>query len=83
MIKKPIILFVFIILGLSGAVYFMTPYLLDHTRIGLEFKGGYEILYTAESADPEKPVDKETLIQTADILGKRANTLGVDEPEIT
>ena len=83
MIKKPTILFVFIILGLSGAVFYMTPYLLDHTRIGLEFKGGYEILYTAESTEPEKPVDREALLQTADILGKRANTLGVDEPEIT
>ena len=83
MIKKPIILFVFLILGLSGAVSYMTPYLLEHTRIGLEFTGGYEILYTAESIDPEKPVDKETLLQTADILGKHANALGVDEPEIT
>ena len=83
MIKKPIILFVFIILGLSGAVSYMTPYLIEHTRIGLEFKGGYEILYTAESIDPEKPVDKETLLQTADMLGKHANSLGVDEPEIT
>lgn len=83
MIKKPFTLFVFIILGLSGAVYYITPYLLENTRIGLEFKGGYEILYTAESTDPTISVDRETLLQTADILGKRANTLGVDEPEIT
>ena len=83
MIKKPFMLFILIIVGLSGVVFYMAPYLVEHTRIGLEFKGGYEILYTAESTDPGKPVDKDTLLLTADILGKRANTLGVDEPEIT
>ena len=67
MIKKPFILFILIIVGLSGAVFYITPYLLEHTRIGLEFKGGYEILYTAESLEPGKSLDKETLLQTADI----------------
>jgi len=83
MVKKPVILFILIILGISGVVAYTTPYLVEHTRIGLEFKGGYEILYTAEPLEPGKVVDRDALLKTADILEKRANTLGVSEPQVT
>lgn len=67
---------------LSSIITFTTPFLLKNTRIGLEFRGGYEILYVAESTELGKPVEKAALLKTAEILGSRANTLGVSEPDV-
>ncbi len=75
-------LFILIVLAFSFLIGVTTPKLLKNTRIGLEFKGGYEILYVAESLELGKSVDRTTLLKTAVILGDRANTLGVAEPDI-
>jgi preprotein translocase subunit SecD len=75
--------FVIIILGISGIMAYTTPYLIHHTTIGLEFKGGYEILYTAESFQSGKPVDHDALLKAANILASRANSLGVSEPQVS
>jgi preprotein translocase SecF subunit len=79
--KKSIIA-VFIVVFLSTLMIFTTPSLLQTTRIGLEFKGGYEVLYVADSLQSGKPVDKTALLKTAEILGSRANSLGVAEPDV-
>jgi SecD/SecF fusion protein len=71
--RKSLGIFILIILGISSVIAATTPYLISHTTIGLEFKGGYEILYTAESIHPGKPIDKDTLLKTANILASRAN----------
>lgn len=81
--KKLLGLFILIILGISSAMVYTTPYLVSHTTIGLEFKGGYEILYTAESLQPGKPIDRDTLLKTANMLASRANSLGVSEPQVS
>ena len=80
--KKNVTFCILIMLGLSSIIAYTGPYLLAHTRIGLEFKGGYEILYQAEPPEPGKTVDRETLLKTAAILEARGNTLGVSEPEV-
>ena len=82
MTNKSLIFFIMIVLGISGAITYTTPYLISHTTIGLEFKGGYEILYTAESLQSGKPVDKDTLLNISNILASRANSLGVSEPQV-
>ncbi|MBS0338124.1 MAG: protein translocase subunit SecF [Proteobacteria bacterium] len=65
------------------AVIFLTaPLLLKRTRIGLEFRGGYEILYSAQPLQANRPVNRQELLQAARILDKRANGLGMAEPEI-
>ncbi len=79
---KKSILALILIVFLSSLIAFTTPTLLQNTRIGLEFKGGYEILYVAQSIEPGKPLRKEALLKTAQILGDRANTLGVAEPDV-
>lgn len=79
--KKPVIA-LFIIAFLASLITFTTPALLHNTRIGLEFKGGYEVLYIAEPTEPGKPVTKPALLQTAGVLGSRANSLGVAEPDV-
>ncbi|MDH2906562.1 MAG: protein translocase subunit SecF [Candidatus Nitrosotalea sp.] len=81
--RRSLGLFILIILGISGAMAYTTPYLVSHTTIGLEFKGGYEILYTAESSQSGKPIDRDTLLKTANMLASRANSLGVSEPQVS
>ena len=58
------------------------PYLVKHTKIGLEFKGGYEIVYQAEPLQAGVPVTHQALIDAADIVAARANKLGVSEPQV-
>lgn len=67
---------------LMSLIALTTPTLLQNTRIGLEFKGGYEVLYVAESLTSGQPVSKADLLKTAGALNSRANALGVAEPDV-
>ena len=81
MIPKYLVAFVLVVGSFSAIMAYTSPYLISHTNIGLEFTGGYEILYTAESPYGE-PVDRDSLIKTANMLQERANSLGISEPQI-
>lgn len=69
-------------LVLAGAMAFTAPKLIRDTRIGLEFRGGYEILFAAAPLEGNGPLEQGPLLEAAKILGQRANLLGVSEPEI-
>ena len=52
-------------------------------RLGLEFRGGYEMLYLARPKAPgTTPVPAEALLQTVRQLEARARDVGVREPDI-
>lgn len=71
-----------LIVAIIATVIILTgPTLVQNTRIGLEFKGGYEILYKVESLD-STPLDKALLLQEAQALESQANALGISEPEV-
>ncbi|WP_036633708.1 protein translocase subunit SecD [Paenibacillus alginolyticus] len=70
---------VVIVLGAIGAT---SPRLVERIKLGLDLKGGFEILYTAEPLAAGAPLTKETLTQAAESLAKRADSLGVAEPEV-
>lgn len=70
---------VVIVLGAIGAT---SPRLVERIKLGLDLKGGFEILYTAEPLTAGQPLTKETLTEAAESLAKRADTLGVTEPEV-
>jgi preprotein translocase subunit SecD len=70
---------VVIVLGAVGAT---SPRLVERIKLGLDLKGGFEILYTAEPLSAGQPLTKETLTQAAESLAKRADSLGVAEPEV-
>ncbi len=72
---------VLIVAIIAIAITFTGPSLVQNTRIGLEFKGGYEILYKVESLN-SKVLDKSLLLQEAQALESQANTLGISEPEV-
>jgi len=63
-------------------IAFTVPGLLDNVRLGLDLKGGFEILYEAEPVQAGGTITPDNLRQTARSLEKRVNALGTAEPEI-
>ncbi|WP_082562499.1 protein translocase subunit SecD [Paenibacillus sp. Root444D2] len=70
---------VVIVLGAIGAT---SPSLVERIKLGLDLKGGFEILYTAEPLTAGQQLTKATLTEGAESLAKRADRLGVAEPEV-
>ena len=59
------------------------PTILDSVKLGLDLKGGFEILYEASPLEEGQQVTREALVVTAKNLQKRADVVGgVGEPEI-
>jgi preprotein translocase SecF subunit len=56
--------------------------LATHVRFGLEFRGGYEIYYVVNPAPGKTLLAKDDLLQTVAILSKRADSIGITEPDI-
>ncbi|CAM4400731.1 protein translocase subunit SecD [Paenibacillus phoenicis] len=80
---KRIITFITVVVVSFGIMAWTTPDLLKNVRLGLDLKGGFEILYEASPLEGGGQVTKESLIQTAKSLEDRANKLGTSEPEVT
>ena len=80
--KKRLVIFTLTLAGLLGLIIFTAPFLIKNTKFGLEFKGGYEIQYVADAYRSDKPVTTETLLETIQALRKRADAIGMAEPEI-
>ncbi|CAN7333893.1 protein translocase subunit SecD [Paenibacillus sp. LjRoot153] len=79
---KRISFFFLTVVIVLGAVGITSPGLVDRIKLGLDLKGGFEILYTAEPLTAGQPLTKETLTEAAQSLAKRADSLGVAEPEV-
>lgn len=80
---KRLVAFVLVVLVSFGIMGILTPGLLNGTKLGLDLKGGIEILYEAQPLTEGGEVTKEALKQTALSLEKRANRTNVAEPEVT
>ena len=80
---KRLVSFIVTVAVLLGVMVFTTPGLLDKVRLGLDLKGGFEILYHAEPMEQGQPLSRSSLQKTAESLEKRANALGTSEPEVT
>jgi preprotein translocase subunit SecD len=79
---KRISFFFLTVVVVLGAITATSPRLVERIKLGLDLKGGFEILYTAEPLTAGQPLTKETLTQAAESLAKRADSLGVAEPEV-
>ncbi|GLK90780.1 protein translocase subunit SecF [Pseudomonas turukhanskensis] len=51
-------------------------------RFGLEFRGGYEIYYVLSPAQGKTELSQNDVLQTVNILQKRADSIGISEPDI-
>ncbi|AKG35846.1 protein translocase subunit SecD [Paenibacillus durus] len=80
---KRLLSFIITVLVLAAVMAVSTPGLLDRVRLGLDLKGGFEILYQAQPSEQGQEVTRASLLQTAASLEKRANVLGTSEPEVT
>ncbi|TJY41415.1 protein translocase subunit SecD [Cohnella pontilimi] len=80
---KRLLAFLLVVIVSFGVIAATTPALLDKTKLGLDLKGGFEILYEAQPLTPGGTVSKKLLNQTAISLEQRANKSGVGEPEVT
>jgi SecD/SecF fusion protein len=70
-----IVSLLFVIVGIPGAVK------AKKTRLGLDLKGGVELVYEAKPTAQAK-VNAESLERAIDIMRKRVDQLGVAQPEI-
>ncbi|WP_410772532.1 protein translocase subunit SecD [Fontibacillus sp. BL9] len=80
---KRIIAFITVVVVSAGIMAWSTPGLLNNVHLGLDLKGGFEILYEATPMEGGAKVSKESLLKTAQSLEERANKLGTSEPEVT
>jgi len=74
--------FACIVLTLSVLMASSSGSLLKHTRIGLEFKGGYELNFAVAALKAGEPLTPKQVLDTANILSERANKLGMSEPQV-
>jgi preprotein translocase subunit SecD len=72
-----VVVITFTIIGLT------TGDLVRNIKLGLDLKGGFEILYEAEPLEEGQTVTKEALVETARSLETRVNGQGLSEPDIT
>ncbi|MGN7380647.1 protein translocase subunit SecD [Paenibacillus sp. SAFN-117] len=75
--------FVLLVVITLGAITWTSPQLLSKVRLGLDLRGGFEILYVATPVHGEGEVTQDALRETARSLEKRVNAQGIAEPEIT
>ncbi|WP_082651888.1 protein translocase subunit SecD [Gorillibacterium timonense] len=81
--KKKFVTFLALIVLILAAVGVSSPFIVKEVRLGLDLKGGFEILYQATPLEEGQKVTKESLKETAHSLEDRVNAAGVAEPEIT
>jgi SecD/SecF fusion protein len=75
--------FCMVILLLATLILSTMPQILRHINLGLDLKGGFEILYQVEPIDANQKVTRELLQTTEKMVEKRVNMNNVSEPEIT
>jgi SecD/SecF fusion protein len=80
---KRILSFIVVVLITTGVMIGTSPGLLNSLKLGLDLKGGFEILYEAQPLEAGQSVTRQSLIQTAQSLERRINALGTTEPEVT
>ncbi|WP_141504175.1 protein translocase subunit SecD [Paenibacillus luteus] len=83
MFGKRIFAFLAIVVIMFGVIAWTSPSLVKDVRLGLDLKGGFEVLYEASPLEGGEAVTPESLKETARSLESRIDELGIVEPEIT
>jgi len=72
----------FILLVVAGLIAISAFFIVrDKTRLGLDLKGGVELVYQGEPT-PQSKVNQASLSRAVDVMRNRVDQLGVTEPEI-
>ncbi|KAA6448774.1 protein translocase subunit SecDF [Bacillus swezeyi] len=80
--KGRLIAFFLTVLLIGTGLGVFTKPAADNISLGLDLQGGFEVLYEVQPAKKGDKIDKEALISTVEALNRRANVLGVSEPNI-
>jgi len=80
--NKRILTFALTVVISFGCFAATGPDIVKGVRLGLDLKGGFEIVYEAEPLNPGGSVTKEALVRTARSLERRVDALGTREPEV-
>ncbi|MDF2835943.1 MAG: subunit SecD of preprotein translocase [Paenibacillus sp.] len=83
MFGKRIVAFLLIVVVAFAIMAGTSPWLLKGVKLGLDLKGGFEVLYEAVPFEGGAALTPESLKQTAQSLQKRIDATGLVEPEIT
>ncbi|MEC1587040.1 protein translocase subunit SecDF [Bacillus spizizenii] len=73
--------FLFVLLIGTGLGYFTKP-AANNITLGLDLQGGFEVLYDVQPVKKGDTITKDVLVSTVEALNRRANVLGVSEPNI-
>jgi SecD/SecF fusion protein len=73
-----VLIFVFALIAVSGLVVASKP-----TRLGLDLKGGVELIYQGTPTGQVTEVRGEDIERSIDIIRERIDKLGVAEPEVS
>ncbi|MGF9907658.1 protein translocase subunit SecD [Brevibacillus porteri] len=82
MIKWSRLVLFLVVVGLLGGLFTTTGQVASNITLGLDLKGGFEILYQVEPLNEGQKVDTTLLAATAQMVEKRVNIGGVTEPEV-
>ncbi|EMA6341786.1 protein translocase subunit SecDF [Bacillus cytotoxicus] len=77
-----IVAFFLIVLLIGGIIGAAGKNITKGISLGLDLRGGFEILYQVKPAKKGDKIDHDALVSTVGALNNRVNVLGVSEPNI-
>lgn len=80
--QSRIVAFFLIVLLIGGIIGVTTKNITQGINLGLDLRGGFEVLYEVKPAKEGEKLTHKTLLSTVEALEKRVNVLGVSEPNI-
>ena len=80
--KGRLIAFFLIVLLIGTGLGYFTKPAAKNITLGLDLRGGFEVLYDVQPVKKGDKITKDVLVSTVQALNRRANVLGVSEPNI-
>lgn len=80
--RNRIIAFILIVLVAAGIISPTVVGISKDISLGLDLRGGFEVLYEVEPIDEDVEVDRQLLVDTVEILNDRVNRIGISETVI-
>lgn len=80
--KGKLVTFAVIVVATILLAVFTTPWIVKNTSLGLDLKGGFEVLYEVKPLNEGDEIDEKAMNATVKAIDNRINVLGVSEPDI-
>lgn len=80
--KGNIAIFAIIMVATILLAVLTTPWVVKNTNLGLDLKGGFEVLYEVQPLEDGDVIDQSAMNATVRAINNRVNVLGVSEPDI-